>query len=156
LLIYFIPIEIFLVGGCIFLSVWYDTDEVLKKCSYWDVFSQKTVYHKQGTFSMPKCKMASIYAAFLGILALSFHVFFISVCGDGLLSKAPRKRKQFNHEEHAKKKELFGVIVFESDHDMPPKTAYLCYDDRGFWNWFSTATRAMSVWIKQMSRVIFP
>ena len=75
MLIYFIPIDIFLVGGCIFLSVWYDTDEVLKKCSYRDVFSQKTVYHKQGTFSMPKCKIASIYAAFGGILALSFHVF---------------------------------------------------------------------------------
>jgi len=26
--------------------------------------------------------------------------------------------------------ELFGVIVFESDQDMPPETAYLCYDDR--------------------------
>ena len=47
----------------------------MKKCSYWDVFSQKTVYHKQGTFSMLKCKIASIYAAFWGILALSFHVF---------------------------------------------------------------------------------
>lgn len=40
------------------------------------------------------------------------------------------KNKQFNHDEYAKKKDLFGVIVFESDQDMPPKTAYLCYDDR--------------------------
>jgi len=47
----------------------------------------------------------------------------------GYLAKTGKK-KQFNHDEYAKKKELFGVIVFESDQDMPPKTAYLCYDDR--------------------------
>jgi len=47
----------------------------------------------------------------------------------GYLAKAG-KNKQFNHDEYAKKKELFGVIVFESDQDLPPKTAYLCYDDR--------------------------
>ena len=29
-----------------------------------------------------------------------------------------------------KKRELFGVIVFESDQDLDPQTAYLCYDDR--------------------------
>jgi len=47
----------------------------------------------------------------------------------GYLAKTGKK-KQFNHDEYAKKKELFGVIVFESDQDMHPKTAYLCYDDR--------------------------
>ena len=40
------------------------------------------------------------------------------------------KQKTFDQEKYAKKKELFGVIVFESDQDMPPETAYLCYDDR--------------------------
>ena len=45
------------------------------------------------------------------------------------LAKA-EKSGQFNHAEYAKKKEVFGVIVFESDQDMPPKTAYLCYEDR--------------------------
>lgn len=29
-----------------------------------------------------------------------------------------------------KKRELFGVIVFESDQDLDPLTAYLCYEDR--------------------------
>jgi hypothetical protein len=36
----------------------------------------------------------------------------------------------FNPSEYAKKKETFGVIVFESDQDLPAKTIYLCYDDR--------------------------
>jgi hypothetical protein len=45
------------------------------------------------------------------------------------LSKS-EKSKPFNHDEYAKKKELFGVIVFESDQDLLPKTAYLCYEDR--------------------------
>lgn len=40
------------------------------------------------------------------------------------------KKKDFTPEGYAKKKELFGVIVFESDQDLAPKTAYLCYDDR--------------------------
>jgi len=40
------------------------------------------------------------------------------------------KHKSFEQEKYAKKRELFGVIVFESDQDMPPETAYLCYDDR--------------------------
>jgi hypothetical protein len=40
------------------------------------------------------------------------------------------KHKQFDQDKYAKKKDLFGVIVFESDQDMPPETAYLCYDDR--------------------------
>lgn len=45
------------------------------------------------------------------------------------LAKA-EKSKKFNQNEYMKKRELFGVIVFESDQDMPPKAAYLCYDDR--------------------------
>lgn len=45
------------------------------------------------------------------------------------LAKA-EKKKQFDHSAYAKKRELFGVIVFESDQDLTPKTAYLCYDDR--------------------------
>jgi len=40
------------------------------------------------------------------------------------------KHKNFDQEKYIKCKDLFGVIVFESDHDMPPETAYLCYDDR--------------------------
>ena len=36
----------------------------------------------------------------------------------------------FTSEGYAKKKELFGVIVFESDQDLDPQTAYACYDDR--------------------------
>lgn len=39
-------------------------------------------------------------------------------------------KKDFSTEWYTKKKEVFGVIVFESDQDLPPKTAYLCYDDR--------------------------
>jgi transposase len=40
------------------------------------------------------------------------------------------KRKNFDRGKYAKKKDLFGTIVFESDQDMPPETAYMCYDDR--------------------------
>ena len=40
------------------------------------------------------------------------------------------KQKDFSPENYQKKKELFGVIVFESDLDMDPKTAYLSYEDR--------------------------
>jgi hypothetical protein len=29
-----------------------------------------------------------------------------------------------------RKKETFGVIVFESDQNLPGKTVYLCYEDR--------------------------
>ena len=45
------------------------------------------------------------------------------------LTKA-EKHMNFYQEQYTKKKDLFGVIVFESDQDMPPETAYLCYDDR--------------------------
>ena len=40
------------------------------------------------------------------------------------------KNKDFTSEQYTRKKDLFGVIVFESDLDLDPKTAYLCYDDR--------------------------
>jgi hypothetical protein len=40
------------------------------------------------------------------------------------------KGKDFSVADYEKKKETFGVIVFESDQDLPPKTVYLCYDDR--------------------------
>jgi hypothetical protein len=47
----------------------------------------------------------------------------------GYLANA-EKRHNFNPDEYAKKKETFGVIVFESDQDLPSKTIYLCCDDR--------------------------
>ena len=40
------------------------------------------------------------------------------------------KKGTFSQESYAKKKEVFGVIVFESDQDLEPKAAYLCYEDR--------------------------
>lgn len=44
------------------------------------------------------------------------------------------KRREQNHDftndKYEKKRSVFGVIVFESDLDMDPKTAYLCYDER--------------------------
>ena len=45
------------------------------------------------------------------------------------LTKAENK-KTFEPEKYSKKSSLFGVIVFESDQDLDPKTAYQCYDDR--------------------------
>jgi hypothetical protein len=40
------------------------------------------------------------------------------------------KKNCFDSDEYARKKETFGVIVFESDQDLPEKTIYLCYEDR--------------------------
>jgi hypothetical protein len=40
------------------------------------------------------------------------------------------KKHSFDPAEYARKKETFGVIVFESDQDLPEKTIYLCYEDR--------------------------
>lgn len=48
---------------------------------------------------------------------------------NGYITKA-KNNKSFDLNEYEKKKELFGVIVFESDVDMPPLTAYLSYEDR--------------------------
>ncbi len=41
-----------------------------------------------------------------------------------------KKNNTFSAEKYEKKKNLFGVIVLESDQDLEPKTAYQCYDDR--------------------------
>ena len=40
------------------------------------------------------------------------------------------KNKDFSGSKYENKRSIFGVIVFESDLDMDPKTAYLCYDER--------------------------
>ena len=40
------------------------------------------------------------------------------------------KQKDFSLEKYEKKRSVFGVIVFESDQDLDPKTAYQCYEDR--------------------------
>ena len=45
------------------------------------------------------------------------------------LTKA-ENQKTFEPKKYSKKSSLFGVIVFESDQDLDPKTAYQCYDDR--------------------------
>ena len=39
-------------------------------------------------------------------------------------------KKNFNVDKYLKKKDSFGTIVFESDEDMPPLTAYRSYSDR--------------------------
>lgn len=41
-----------------------------------------------------------------------------------------QKKGTFSPESYAKKKSLFDVIVLESDQDLEPKTAYVCYEDR--------------------------
>ena len=40
------------------------------------------------------------------------------------------KYKDFASTKYENKRSVFGVIVFESDLDMDPKIAYLCYDER--------------------------
>lgn len=40
------------------------------------------------------------------------------------------KECDFNNEVYRMKKEKFGLIIFESDQDLSPKTAYQCYQDR--------------------------
>ena len=45
------------------------------------------------------------------------------------LSKAEDKQT-FDAAKYSKKSAVFGTIVFESDMDLDPKTAYMCYDDR--------------------------
>jgi len=45
------------------------------------------------------------------------------------LSKAEDKGN-FNSGKYSQKTAVFGTIVFESDLDLDPRTAYLCYDDR--------------------------
>ncbi len=41
-----------------------------------------------------------------------------------------KKKKDFTSEGYGKKHDIFGVIVFESDLDLDPATAYRCYDER--------------------------
>lgn len=41
-----------------------------------------------------------------------------------------QKKGTFSPESYAKKKQVFGVIVLESDQDLDAKTAYICYEDR--------------------------
>lgn len=43
---------------------------------------------------------------------------------------ANAEKKAFDPEKYQKKKAVFGVIVMESDQDLDPRTAYICYDDR--------------------------
>lgn len=40
------------------------------------------------------------------------------------------KQKDFQSDAYEKKWCVFGVIVFESDQDIDPRDAYLCYDGR--------------------------
>lgn len=40
------------------------------------------------------------------------------------------KKNDFRPDTYKKKRRVFGVIVFESDQDINPRAAYLCYDDR--------------------------
>jgi hypothetical protein len=47
----------------------------------------------------------------------------------GYLANAEKKHN-FDPAKYAEKKKTFGVIVFESDQDLPGKTVYLCYNDR--------------------------
>lgn len=39
-------------------------------------------------------------------------------------------KKTYDQGKYKKKAETFGVIVFESDQDLPPETIYRCYQDR--------------------------
>ena len=41
-----------------------------------------------------------------------------------------REKDSYDNAQYAKKKETFGLIVFESDRDLDEKTAYLCYAER--------------------------
>ena len=38
--------------------------------------------------------------------------------------------KTFDTKKYGQKHSVFGLLVLESDQDLDPKTAYLCYDDR--------------------------
>ena len=40
------------------------------------------------------------------------------------------KSKSYDYQKYLKKDHTFGVIVFESDQDLPAKTIYECYEDR--------------------------
>lgn len=40
------------------------------------------------------------------------------------------KKADFDPSKYSCKSEVFGTIIFESDQDLDPKTAYICYEDR--------------------------
>ncbi len=40
------------------------------------------------------------------------------------------KKEDFDPVKYSNKSEVFGTIIFESDQDLDPKTAYICYEDR--------------------------
>jgi len=41
-----------------------------------------------------------------------------------------KKTSTFDFDRYSEKKERFGLIVLESDEDLPPEVVYLCYQDR--------------------------
>ena len=46
------------------------------------------------------------------------------------IDRMRKKDSGLTHADFDKHEPLFGVIVFESDQDLEPLTAYLCYEDR--------------------------
>lgn len=46
------------------------------------------------------------------------------------LESARKESVEYQQETYDKKKAVFGLIVLESDQDLPAETAYTCYDDR--------------------------
>lgn len=66
-----------------------------------------------------------------------------------------KKDPSITQEDFNKKRELFGVIVFESDQDLDPLTAYLCYEDRWQIELVFDAYKTMSAGIARTSRMTF-
>lgn len=66
-----------------------------------------------------------------------------------------KKDPSITQEDFNKKRELFGVIVFESDQDLDPLTAYLCYEDRWQIELLFDAYKTMSAGTARTSRMIF-
>ncbi|MDR0459956.1 MAG: transposase, partial [Nitrososphaerota archaeon] len=53
-----------------------------------------------------------------------------AVVEDAIYLVNAEKNHSFDSVKYAKRREIFGVIVFESDQDLSAKTVYLCYDGR--------------------------
>lgn len=53
-----------------------------------------------------------------------------AACEEASYIARREKLGDFQPDAYEKKRSVFGVIVFESDQDMDPKAAYLCYEDR--------------------------
>lgn len=49
---------------------------------------------------------------------------------ESYLMSLKKNKKDFDMVCYENKRQKFGVIVFESDLDLPPRDVYLCYDDR--------------------------